>query len=275
MGRWYLFSFSLLAVGALLTKWHPWLALATVWCGAIQLLNLRADRLKFPRIVQWLYAMTVEVPAVLIIFFSRFFPMRLRPKGSGVPILLVHGYINHARVWFLQKRWLEAMGLGPIYTIGLGHPFRSIEEYAEKVKRRAEEIARKTHREDLVLVGHSMGGLVCSWYATHLAKANTIKHVITIGSPLQGTPMAYIAIGQNGRQMEPHSLFTHQLRESMQARPDIPFSHIATTSDQIVWPASSAFLSNHNHKILHDVGHAGLLYSHRVAHQINQWLHHS
>ncbi len=132
------------------------LALIFGWFGVIQILNKA-----FPVLpIRWAYAITFELIAIFAIHALLLMPDRGAKKGNGRPILLVHGYLHHAKVWGLQKKWLEALGAGPIYTINLGPPFQSIRTYAEKVSQKAQAIAQETGRNDLILIGHSMGGII-------------------------------------------------------------------------------------------------------------------
>lgn len=238
------------------------------WVAVVRLLN----RLIPIKIVQWAHAMTFEIMAFIGVIFLRLIPSRKKCPGNSRPILLIHGYVNHPNVWWLQKRWLKSFGLGPVYTINLGHPFKSILSYAEKVKAKAEEIAKDTGREDLILIGHSMGGLVGAWYATKLAKENTVTDLITIASPLEGTPMARIGIGANAREMSPNSEFINNLQEAIKQNQLIRFHHIATCRDQLVLPGTSALIVGHNHFLFDDLGHASLLYSKKTAEKIHEWV---
>ncbi len=242
------------------------------WLGGIRLLNRAAPRLPFAPLVHWLHAMTFEVFAFLCVAALRFTPLRDIVEGKDQPILLVHGYMNHGSVWVFQKRRLRALGLGPIFTIHLGHPFRSIRFYAEKVKAKAEAIANQTGRRDLILIGHSMGGLVSSWYATQLAPPHSVTDVITIGSPLAGTPLARLGLGPNAREMEPESPFLKELQAAIAKNQTVRFHHIATKTDQLVIPGTSAAIVENKHFILEDIGHASLLYSRRVTAKIHEWL---
>lgn len=247
---------------------------ALAWLGAIQVFNAAAARMgrKVARGIHALHAFSFEFLALSGVAILRFFPNREKIRGSGRPILLVHGYLNHGSVWTFQKIYFKNLNIGPVYTINLGNPFRKIEEYAELVKVKADEIAKETGREDLTLVGHSMGGLVSSWYAMQLARPGRVTDIITIGSPWAGTPMAYLALGANARQMRPHSEFLNSLLSLMEKNPQIEFYHIASRSDQLVIPGDSAVLKNHDYLIIEDIGHSSLLYSRRVAHKIAGWL---
>ncbi len=266
-----------LGCGYYYTAEYPAFVLSSIlgWIGGIQILNASAPR--FPRplcqLIHWTHAMTFEGFALLGVAILRFLPKREKAiPGKGRPILLVHGYINHGSAWAFQKQYLQKAGLGPIYAINLGHPFRSIRTFAEKVKVKAEEIAKETGRKDLILVGHSMGGLVSAWYATQLAPSDTVTDVVTIGSPFIGTPMARIGLGRSAREMQRGSPFLHELKAAMNQHPEINFRHIATRADQLVIPGASAIIPTHPHLIMDDIGHASLLYSRRVTDQLCHWL---
>lgn len=248
------------------------------WFGAIQLINALAPRCPKPlaRFIHWTHAMTFEFVALLGVAVLRVIHRRSKePVGNlkGRPILLIHGYVNNSSVWRFQKRAFEKAGLGPIYTIDLGHPFRPIRSYAEKVKAKAEAIAKETGRDDLTLIGHSMGGVVSCWYATQVAPAGKVTDVITIASPLAGTHMARLGLGPNAREMEVDSPLIQTLRSAIAKNRTIRFFHIATKSDQLVIPNGSALIDGNHQCIFEDLGHASLLYSPRVSQKICEWLH--
>lgn len=264
--------FSLLATLFAYTGSFPFATRAFAWMAGVQLMNALAQRLPFARFIHWTHAMTFELFALLGVAALRFIPAKYKAQGRGRPILLVHGYMNHSSVWVFFKKQLESLGFGPIYTINLGHPFRSIRAYAEKVKAKAEEIAKEMGRNDLILIGHSMGGLVSSLYAATLAPPNTVTDVITIASPLNGTLVAHIGIGPNAREMQPRSLLLKEMREMMEKRKETRFFHLATKSDQLIIPGTSALISVNPHFLFEDLGHASLLYSRRTGNQVARWL---
>lgn len=257
-------------------------SLSLAWLGGIQILNRAAN--SFPpqiaRLIHWIHAMTFECFAILGIAFAhsaRFFRSYGQPAGpsQGRPILLVHGYFNDSSVWIYQKAQLQNAGLGPIYTIDLGNPFRSIRDYALQINEKAREIERETGREDLILIGYSMGGLVSSWYATRIAPIGKVTDVITIGSPLSGTPVARIGFGPNAREMQRDSDLVKKIQAEIAGSQQIRFYHIGSKSDQLVIPGESAVLLGEKPErqfIIEDVGHAGLIYSRRVSQKICHWL---
>ena len=250
----------------------PFISALFGWAAVMRLLNRFAPHLPLGRYIHWAHAMTFELLAFLCVILFRFLPSPKIGRGNKRPILLVHGYVNHPNVWLLQKRWLSSLGLGPIYAIKLGHPFKSIRFYGEKVKEKAKQIAQETGRDDLILIGHSMGGLVSAWYAIELARKGTVTDVVTIASPLAGTPLAYLGFGLNAKEMLKNSEFTSQLSKAIKESQEIRFHHIATKSDQIVIPGITAAIPENNHFIFEDLGHASLLFSKRTAKKIHEWV---
>lgn len=237
----------------------------------------------FPRrietLLHWVHAMSFEVLAFALILMMRFFRFSKtfhKPVGNlnGRPILLIHGYCNDGSVWNYMKYRLAKENIGPIYSIDLGYPFHSIRDYAAKVQEKTIDICRETNRTDLVLIGHSMGGLVASLYATEVARAETVTDVITIGSPLGGTRVAKIGIGPNAKEMECSSELLSQLYKSIANERFARFYHIGTNTDQLVIPAQSALLKKDPSRefLFEDIGHASMLFSPRVSSLIALWL---
>lgn len=249
--------------------------------GIVKLLNHYAPSLPLflKRAAHWLHSLVFETFAIMTTFFMRplgFIKKVQKRCGSekGRPILLIHGYLQNASNWAFLKRELCQRGFGPIYTLNLSPTFRSIRAYTQLVSQKAFSIAQETKRSDLVLIGHSMGGLVSAWYAAKVAEPGKVTDVITIGSPLAGTKLAALAIGQNGREMRCGSDLVRELKEEFLHNHTTRFFHIASKADQIIIPYSSALvgLNPHREYLIEDLGHMSLLFSSRVADKIEEWL---
>jgi len=263
----------------------PWALTFSIlfgWLASIQILNRYASLFP-PRVargIHWIHAMSFEgfaVAGIVLSHMAHLFGLIKKPVkfSSGRPILLVHGYFNDSSVWLYQQKQLQEAGLGPIYTIDLGYPFLSIVNYAEKVAEKAELIAEETGRDDLVLIGYSMGGLVSAWYALKLAPPGKVTDLITIGAPFAGTPIARIGIGRNAREMQCNSDFIKKTRLAIESNSHIRFYHILSKSDELVFPAEKTALLGKDQArqlIVEDVGHAGLIYSNQVSQQLCSWL---
>ncbi|MFN0302704.1 MAG: lipase family alpha/beta hydrolase [Burkholderiales bacterium] len=122
-----------------------------------------------------------------------------RSIGERTIVLLVHGYWCNGGVWCYYVRWLEARGFA-VFTVSLEPLYGSLEDNARMLAARIDSILISTGAERLSLVGHSMGGLVSRAYLRRCGAAR-VDRIVTLGSPHQGTELAGVAYGENGRAM--------------------------------------------------------------------------
>lgn len=194
-----------------------------------------------------------------------------KEKGAGhQPILLVHGYIHNSSGWRYVRYRMKKMGAGPIFTINLGDPitFKSIEDFSKKVAEKVKLIEEQTGRSDICLIGHSMGGLVNLNYAMKYAPDNKKIDVITIGSPLEGTYVAYAGFGKCAKEMRYGSDFVQKLNAELKKTSKLSScTYIGTQTDEIVIPPSSEVpLSFKNAKrfVIDSCGHIQMLFNDRI-----------
>jgi pimeloyl-ACP methyl ester carboxylesterase len=279
-----------LAVGALAAIiFAEWLPIAVgliaisawlMWSGIIILLNRAVDGKHYAKPIHQLHSVAMEfnsgiVAAVLFLFthFKRYH----KPKGNlaGRPILLVNGYLSFGSIWQYIRKELVKNGFGPIYTMNIGSG-KSIMTYATEVQKKVKEIQIETGRNDIAFVGHSKGGLVSSFFAADLANETgaQVTDVVTIGSPLSGTPVAYIGIGRDAHEMRSDSEFHRYLRDRMELINTTRFFHAASETDEIV-PHASSLIGKmaERHLLLKDTGHLSLVFSSRIADQVGKWLY--
>lgn len=216
--------------------------------------------------MNWIRAIFLEILAIPAIILLQLIGFFWRPsfsgRQSGIPILLIHGYMNTGSIW-LYLKW-KIRNCGPIYTIDLKSPFDSIENFAKQLEIIVKRIEEETKRKELILVGYSMGGLVSAYYAMHFAPKDKIQKIITISTPFEGTHLSRIAIGKNGGEMARGSSFVKKLKEEI-SHSKIPFYTIASKTDEIVIPYTSALVDHSRQYIFENLGHGGLIFSARVA----------
>ncbi len=257
----------------LLASWY-------LYSSAIIVANRAAENTCLARPIHYLHAAAMELNAGIssaLLFPFTLFKTYHAPQGNlrERPILLVNGYLSYGSTWHYQRQKLVEAGLGPVYTMNVGSG-GSITTYAKHVQAKVKEIQQETGRNDLILIGHSKGGLVISHYATSLAHETGVEitDIVTIGSPLGGTPVAYLGLGYDAAEMRTGSSFHVELREKIkQHTHKIRFSHIGSEADEVV-PITSSLIGEDQtrHYRLKDIGHLGLVFSSRVADQVCDWL---
>lgn len=116
------------------------------------------------------------------------------------PLLLIHGYQCNRGFWFWLRGKLEAAGW-TVATHSMEPVWTEIDNYAEGIERRIDEVLAATGAPQLILVAHSMGGLACRTYLRRHGRAK-VARLITLGSVHHGTRLARLGIGANARQMQ-------------------------------------------------------------------------
>jgi triacylglycerol lipase len=197
---------------------------------------------------------------VVILPFERLWMGRDRLRPCPRPLLLVHGYSCSRGVWWLARRRLEAAG-HTVATVSLAPPYTSIGKLVPQLGERIEKVCQVTGADRVVLVAHSMGGLVCrSYLARH--GSDRVERLITIASPHSGSELARIGVGKNAREMEPGSRW---LKDLGQAGLPVPAVAIRTAHDNFVMPQDNQRLPGAIDVALEGIGHLAVLFSRRTT----------
>lgn len=152
--------------------------------------------------------MVIEEYAALIILFTVVQPFEkfwMGPDRLGhcatrrLPLLLIHGYQCNRGFWIWMRWRLEAAGW-TVATHSMEPVWTEIDNYADGIERRIDEVLAATGAPQVILVCHSMGGLAARAYLRRHGKGK-VARMITLGSVHHGTMLAELGIGPNARQM--------------------------------------------------------------------------
>jgi pimeloyl-ACP methyl ester carboxylesterase len=226
-------------------------------------------RLPFPGVPG---AALQELRAVLTLYtwgqaLQRWLAPRNPPRiqaSAAPPVLLVHGIYCNAGVWHRLLRHLERRGLGNLFTLNLEPPLAGIDYFAKQLAARVMEVLRLTGAGKVVLVVHSMGGLVARAYLARLGGAPRVERLVTIGSPHHGSELARIAPGQCGAEMIPGTAWLAALEAEEHGTLAVPTLSIRSRHDNMVAPQDSAMLAGARNLPLDRLGHLELLLSPEV-----------
>jgi triacylglycerol esterase/lipase EstA (alpha/beta hydrolase family) len=185
------------------------------------------------------------------------------PAPAQRPVVLVHGVLVNDGVWLSLRRFLARNGVTPIYTINYGPPLADIAWFAEQLHTRIEEIRAATGAERVVLVAHSMGGLVARAYLRRFGAVRVAK-LITIGAPHHGSMLAWSFPGTCLAQMRPGNAWLTDLNRDENGAAPVPITSIWSRHDSMVAPQASSVLGNAENIALIGVAHNALLGDRRV-----------
>ncbi len=176
-----------------------------------------------------------------------------RPSGR-MPVLFVHGIYCNAAVWWWIRRYLQARGLHGTFTIDLEPPVGDIDDYAGQLARRIDEVCETTGSSHVLVIGHSMGGLVARACLQNIAGPGRIAKLITLGSPHHGSGLAYWGVGSHDRQLLPGSPWLQALNRDESKAPRAPIISIFTRHDNFVAPQDSSVLAHATNVPLAGIG---------------------
>ena len=128
------------------------------------------------------------------------------PKGivnGNTPIILIPGSCSNKRSWDILRPFFQGENTGHVFAINLNdHPVvndpKTISEYAEvRLARKIEDLKEQYFNsgyvlDEVILIGHSMGGLVAADYAVN-QEENTgvkVKALGSLSTPWNGSSIA-------------------------------------------------------------------------------------
>jgi pimeloyl-ACP methyl ester carboxylesterase len=180
------------------------------------------------------------------------------PAPATLPVLLLHGVGCNAGVWTGFRRYLESRKLGPVYALSHGPPLASIEHFADQLAAKIDQIRAATGATQVVLVAHSMGGLVARAYLRRCGGAN-VRRLITLGTPHSGSMHAWFMTGMALAEMRPHSDFLAGLNADVEHAAGVPVISLWSWHDSMVTPQTSARLDWADNIVIAGVAHNALL----------------
>lgn len=204
----------------------------------------------------WQEFLTIAGNSPRMIFY-RWLIREPRPAPAELPVLLIHGVLCNAGVWHPMKRWLQSRGVAPIYTLSYGPPLASIDLFAQQAADRIDAILADTGARRVVVVAHSMGGLVMRAYLLRHGGAK-IARLVTIATPYEGSMHAWLGTGVSLSQMRPGSAWLAALGDL--SGDDVPpIVSLWSWHDSMVSPPTSSRVDFGENVELAGIGHTALL----------------
>ncbi|MGQ0464733.1 MAG: esterase/lipase family protein [Sporichthyaceae bacterium] len=197
-------------------------------------------------------------------------------ESHPLPVVLVHGLGATAREnWNFFAPYLAAQGYC-VYGRTYGqHPFwpgrggiKPMETSAVELKGFVDQVLKHTGAKQVLMVGHSQGGIMPRYYLKFLDGAKKVRSYVAWAPPSHGTNLSGFAEirhffpGWQGYmepycgscpQFMPESDFIRRLNAGDETPGATKYTVIATKYDQAVTPVSTSFLEGAKNILLQDV----------------------
>lgn len=202
---------------------------------------------------------------------------RIYDNRAYPPVLLIHGYGCNSGYWSQLTPLLDAADISHA-SLDLEPMLGAIDDYVPLVERAVASLSEKTNAPKVVIIAHSMGGLVARAYL-RAHGAGRIAHVFTLGTPHAGTSLANRGIGKNAAQMRrsadpdaPESEWLRALAASETPATRSLITSIFTHHDNIVAPQTSSVLPGARCIEFGGVGHVAMGRNPRILNRLMQEL---
>ena len=199
-----------------------------------------------------------------------------RIDAAETPIVLVQGIIdNHATFTWMEYA-LRRRGFQTLSAYNYGLLTHNIPHAAVHLGEAIEELAASTGYERVHVIGHSLGGLIARYYVQRLGGDRHVHTLITLGTPHQGTQLAWaVPLLPLVRQLAPSSSLIQELAEPA-AECRTRFLAFYSDIDHLIVPSRNARLDHPDLNVrnipVRGVGHLSMPNNGRIAFTITQAL---
>lgn len=227
-----------------------------------------------PLSMQRRFRMLLKESAATILAFTVLIPLSFvlapRLKGSNQPtvVLMVHGFMSNSGIWWWLTWRLRRRGIRGIDSLNLSPVFGTIEQYVRQLDQRVAKL-KAQGATNILLVGHSMGGLVCrSWLQEQADESRNDDalqcQLLTLCTPWQGTRITGYLPWKNLAQLayQNASVLPHS------GLPGVPALSLYSAHDNVVIPYTSGQHQCIESSELSGLGHLSVLFETRVLGEI-------
>ncbi len=177
------------------------------------------------------------------------------PLAGSRVVVMVHGFLAASPVFDpLRTRLANELGWA---SMAFGYPsYGTFEATAERFAEALEQEVGPS--AEIILLGHSLGGVLARWYVHELGGHARVSRVVTVSTPHLGTQVARIAPFGLGAAIRPGSAVLARLADA-QGGPWL--CALAGADDTTVPPESALGCNAHEKHVIPDVGHNAILYA--------------
>jgi pimeloyl-ACP methyl ester carboxylesterase len=200
------------------------------------------------------YRPGAQPPAVRALFAAD-------PLAARIPVLLVHGFVDNRSIFAVMRRSLRRRGFAYVCSWNYSPLLSDVARGARDLGRHIERLCEQTGHERIHVVGHSLGGLIARYHVQKQGGDRRVEHLVTLGTPHQGSLWAHVLPTRLVRQLRPGS---DTLRALDEPAPGCrtPLTAVYSDLDQVVVPTSSGRCAHPDlavrNVLVHGVGHMSL-----------------
>lgn len=181
-----------------------------------------------------------SIITVFLLYLPGFVPRFLTPSPEEAkespPVILINGLYHNPSAWCLFRWRLRRSGFRNVRTFRYDSWNGSMEAILDSLGRKIAEAREAASGAEVVLIGHSLGGVISRNYVARQGAGSGVAAVVTLGTPYLGSKMAVLGPGALARGLK----YPPDVPSSSQdMEPGAPGLAILTPVDAMVLPDTS------------------------------------
>lgn len=226
----------------------------------------------------FLWAILAQALALLT-FPLGLLPERQRPSrrfGAADPIVItIHGLYHNRSAFLLLHRALRRAGFHDLRPWSYNSWSADFFQISARLARDLNALRRAEPFRPIVLVGHSLGGLLARHAAVTVGR-DTVAGCLTLGTPHQGSRLAVFAFGALGRSLGYRSPLIEKIErdEASLAASNLSCVALVSPVDNMVLP-TEALLPARSHWTVRwtpPMSHVAMLYHGAAIQDVIAWV---
>jgi len=199
-----------------------------------------------------------------------------QPDTEHSPVILVHGLYHNASAWTLFGRRLKRAGFKNIFPFQYNSWTARFEDILQDLEKYIEEVEALFPGQKVVLVGHSLGGLLCrALMEGPTAHRRRALGLVTLGTPHHGSKLAALGPGGLSQRLTHHGPIIAWIEKNtvdVTSRPAIPKTALYSPIDNMVLPADALLPPEGDWKAVmtSPICHVFMLFHHKTILQVIQ-----
>jgi len=245
-------------------------AISNYRSGELALIREKTGGLGWPVLRGVLTAMAAELIAVATYPLGWF--REFGRDGEGTPVVLVHGLFHNASAWSIMLNRLDRAGFHNLHTYQYDSFSKDFETAVEGMEKKLDRVLGARTGGSVILIGHSLGGLVCRRVAGDPKYRDRVAGLMALGSPHKGSDLAWFGGNAMSRGLIPG----RSIAEAVAGVPDpeCPKLAVYTLVDDFVFPLSMLLPDRPGweERICSPMGHVWMVYSREVTAMVIEFL---
>ncbi len=194
------------------------------------------------------------------------------PEKPGTAVVLVHGLYHNRSAWTVMKRRLRRAGLINVHTYQYNSFSSTFDPAVDGLARKLDLLLDGRKDARVILVGHSLGGLVCRAVAGDPRYRDRVAGLVALGSPHGGSDLARFGGNRMARDLIPGRYISQRMERVVDSA--CPKLALYNLVDDYVFPLDKLQPGRDGWQEIRcsPMGHVWMLFSREVSDRVLAFL---